>query len=503
MHKIPNPVVYGRTILLVVQSGFGARYLLRTDILSALRRAGVRPVILTPNASEEYFRKEFIDCDVVVEKLQADACARYIKGSRVQKILRRVRLQSQRLPEANVTIGMARKLLRDTGGAVGLATRMYLKIEDAMVWLVSRFKILRRLMTWTEQHLFVGHFHRDIFEKYRPAVVVTTSLGYWHPDEFVMREARYHKARVVPVILSWDNTSSYGMAAVPPDYTIAWTEVMKRELVDYHDMPPERVFVGGVAHFDMYHYPKQLMPRETLCLRFGLEPSQKILFFATKSPNSYPWNSDVVEQLAQAVERNEFDSPCQILVRLHPIYYRYRNGDLVYQAEHDKLERLAARYPFVRINHPEIISQTLSMDSSRDEMILLGSILKNAHVLINLFSTVSIEASIFDLPVVNVAYEGDPRLKRKPRDSIDFDEAQTHNQRVIRTGGVSMARNPSELIKYINAYLKNPRQDQQGRMSIRNQECGPFPGRAGETIGGFLADLAHQNSSTQTGGAVS
>src|SRR4051794_12687767 len=46
------------TLVFVVWHGFVARYFLRTGILPALRRAGVRVVALVPNPDEEYLRAE-------------------------------------------------------------------------------------------------------------------------------------------------------------------------------------------------------------------------------------------------------------------------------------------------------------------------------------------------------------------------------------------------------------------------------------------------------------
>lgn len=480
------------TIFLVIHSGFAARYLLRTEILPVMKQAGIRIVILTPNAEEDYFQKEFSAPGIHIEKLQSDSCSKYLRGSKVQQLFRRIRMQTQGQPEKNRSIEITRTLLRDSARTRNPAKWLVLKLETLLVNLLSRINILRSLLIWLESKLFTGHFHRSLFEKYAPEVVVTTSLGYWHPEEYLMREAKYHGATVIPVVLSWDNTSSYGMAAVRPDHVIAWTDTMKDELITYHDMISENVYVGGVAHFDLYHHIEGLMSREKLCHLLGLDMKRKILFFATKSPNTYPWNLDIVELIGHAIDTNQFVDECQLVVRLHPIYGRYRDGKRVYQDEIARYEGLQERFPFIAINEPRVLSSTLSLDSSRDEMILLGSLLHQASVLINLFSTVAIEASIFDLPMINVAYEGDPRLKQKLRYSISLDEAQAHNQRVVQTGGIRMARSPEALIDMINVYLSDSSIDREGRQRIRLNECGPNPGTAGKRIGRFLASHFHR-----------
>lgn len=477
-------------IVFAVYSGFAARYLLRTDIFATIKFAGLPIVILTPNADEPYFQDEFAGENVFIEPLYTDQCAEYLRRSKIQKLLRRIRMQSQGHPDRNPTITMARRLYRETDGKnTGLVKKGIRIIESALARLLSRVRILRTALVSAESRWFAPRFHTEMYARFSPRVVVTTSLGYWHPDEFVMREAKLNGALVVPAILSWDNTSSYGMAAAPTDYIIAWTEAMKEELVLFHDIEPERIFVGGIAHFDIYYRKDNQLSRIELFRRLGLDEEKRLIFFATKSPNSYPWNTDIVEIIAKAIADGQLCRESQLLVRLHPIHYRFKNGNAVYSSELEKYRQIEQTFPFVSINEPEIKSKTLSMDSTNEDMVLLASILEHSDVMVNLFSTLSIEASIMDLPTINVAFEGETGKKRKPRDSIAFDEAQTHNQRVIQTGGVALSRNPDQLIDDINGYLENPALHRTGREKIRRQECGPFGGLAGRAIGEYFIEL--------------
>ena len=478
-----------KTIFLVVNLGFGARYLLRTDILKTLKASGARIVILSPNADEMYFRQEFEDKNVFVEKLEAEKCAAYRNRSRAQLFLRTVRLHTLSGAHEISTIRDHRRLFRQPFPVKGWKGKLYLAGASLLMEVLSRSRWLRQLLIRVESRLYCGRIHRHLFEKYRPDLLVITSLGYWHPDEYLMREAKAHGALVVPVILSWDNTSGKGMAGAQADYVVAWTHAMKDELVVYHDFAPQRVFVGGVAHFDLYYHPDQLMSREELLARMGLMPDRKLILFATKSPNNYPWNPDIVELLAKAMEAGRFVKPCQLVVRLHPIHFRYKDGQLIFQQVLDEYERLRTRYPFVHFDTPQVLSKRLSLDTPWSDMVRLGSLLQHADVLVNIFSTMALEASIFDLPTIHVAFEGDPRRKTKPRHSIKIDEVQVHNQRVVQTGGVRVAHTPEELIEHINSYLTDGSHDASGRLQIKEQECGPFPGSVGRTVAEYLLSL--------------
>ena len=76
-----------QTILIAVNQGFASRYLLRTDIFRVLRASGAKLVVLSPNGDEEYFKKEFEDDNVIVERMNIEAYKAYDKN-RLQRFLR-------------------------------------------------------------------------------------------------------------------------------------------------------------------------------------------------------------------------------------------------------------------------------------------------------------------------------------------------------------------------------------------------------------------------------
>ena len=108
-------------------------------------------------------------------------------------------------------------------------------------------------------------------------------------------------------------------------------------------------------------------------------------------------------------------------------------------------------------------------------------------MVVNMFSTLNIEASIFNVPIVNVSFEGKiPDNLRKARYDINMDLEQSHNQRIVRSGGVAMAYKPEELIPLINEELSDPQKRRSGRKAIVRREVGPNKGVAGEAIASLI-----------------
>ena len=486
-------------VFIYANQGSTVRYLLRTDVLPTLEKSGARIVILAHTAEEPGFREAFESENVVVEQFALKACERYLAGSKLQRVIKLHRYfvinghyHIQTLEDFNkIWLGEQGWGSEDRwpGKVMGL---LWNGLRRLLMW----SQVLRRGLTWFESEFFTPRFHRELFEKYKPDLVVVSSPGWWDYDQYLLREARKENVRTAAVILSWDNPTSLGMAGASADHVVAWTEVMAKELETLHDVPKDRISIGGVAHWDPYYEPSTHMDRQSLFHLLGLDPERKTLFFATKSPTRFPWAPEITENIACGIQDGRFDESLQLLVRLHPIYFRRINGELRHQGLLEAFSSIEERYPFVVVNKPDLRSDVLNCDLSRDEARLIASILKNSDVMVNMFSTMVIEAAIFDLPAVNLAVAAgfDSLNKGRSRQDIQIDYVQTHNQRAIQTGGVKNVFSMDELFDAVNAYLRDPSLDAEGRAEIRRVETGPFRGSAGRKVGEHLLSFAQQSS---------
>jgi len=222
-----------KTIFLYTSQGFAVRYLLRTDILKILRESSVQVVILSHNGDEPIFRESFESENVRVEKLKNEAYESYLMKKSLQRTLISLR--------AYVLNGMYDTRTVDNYRALHKIQRGWTRENGykgwgkGLIWeLASRIlkysKFLRSLLIAFESRFFRPTFHEELFKKYSPDLVVVTSLCGFKYNELFAREAHHFGVPVCGIILSWDNTSEIGMPGHNPDYVIAWTQNMKREL---------------------------------------------------------------------------------------------------------------------------------------------------------------------------------------------------------------------------------------------------------------------------------
>lgn len=481
------------TVMLACLNGFSVRYLLRSDVLRGLKEAGAQCVVLFGGADDPAFIREFADDQVVVRKLRNEAYRDYEKRRPWLRFLKNIKRFSLNGRYDTATLDNSFNVYART--ARGLAQHLYVALQRVCIAALRRAGWLRRAIVAAECRWAAPAIHDDVFREFRPDVLVVTTLGYLDYDNYLMREARRHGARIVSVILSWDNPSSKGVGGAWADHVITWTDVMKKEIVEYHDYPPARVSVGGVAHFDDYARPERLLSRDEFLREFDLDPDRRTIFFAAKTPSHYPWNPEIIEIIAQAIEAGRFSRPCQIVARLHPAQFVKKHavigaGHAVQDLNQEAYAQLRERYRHLRFSVPKIrVGQAFDIDNR--ERTILASLLAHGDVVVNFLSTVNLEAAIFDRPIVNVGFNGGPSPTNNPRHDLSIDEAQVHNRRVLATGAIRLVRNPEELLAAIEAYLVDPSQDRDARRRLVANECGGHLGTAGMRIAREILAQAH------------
>ena len=486
-----------KSIIISLNHGISIRNILQTDIFSTLKKSGVKIIILTPNGDDPSFQKKYGSENIFFEKLEMDKYSKYFKKWKIQGVLKSIKWFTYNGKYDNPSTvtdwyNKVHKKEKQSRRLIHKITNIFEKISIPILRSSSKMRIF---LIWLEEKLFSPSYHDDIFNKYKPQYLLVTSPGFFDFDQYIIREARKHGIKIISTILSWDNTSTRGIGTCFPDHLIAWTDTMSKELIELHDTKPEKIFIGGAVQFDHYFNNGKNYSHTNFLSKFNLSNERKLIFFATKSPTGFPWNPDIIEIIAKAINNNEFFYPCQLLVRLHPIHFRRREGALRFKDYFNKYDAIKKKYNHVSFNIPVIQSESIAFDMPDTELSDVASIFRYSNVMVNMFSTMNIEACIFDLPAINVSFEGESHQDNKrPRDNIKIDEMQVHNQRIIQTGGVRVAYNREELIKYINMYLENPGTDREKRRIIVNEECGPNLGNAGKMIAGHILNLVNYST---------
>lgn len=474
-------------VMLAIHQGFSVRYLLQTDIFTTLKDSCDIIILCQDGAAE--FKQRFADKNVSIACVDAATSLGFQRGHQLERLLAFIRHYTH-AGDVQTTEDHYQIAVQD-GNLLGarFRTRILHQILRRFILSARRAKCIRRMVLWLESRLYLPKGHTEILSEHKPDLVITTSLGTFDYDQYVMRAAARLGIPTTTIILSWDNTTARGYPGAMPDNAIAWTDAMKDELIQFNDMPREKCWTGGIAHFDPYYRDDPGFDPAAFKQTIGIEADKRIILLATKSPNAYAYNPNIAKILAAAIENGQLPSDAQVLLRIHPLHYRFTDGKPTYGKLLDVYKELAKRHPSIVLNEPEIGSNAMDYDMAEAEILFLTRLLRSTNVLVNIFSTMNIEGAIFDVPLVNVSFEDEHLLypaATGARFDIMIDWRANHNQRLLAADGCQTVWSGDEMIDAVGAYLKSSEMDFEGRRRIVEQEAGPNKGNAGQSIANHI-----------------
>jgi hypothetical protein len=250
---------------------------------------------------------------------------------------------------------------------------------------------------------------------------------------------RYHSFDLPPVVAahalgipsgtliqSWDNLSS--KTAVLPRWLErywSWSEWMTQELLALNPrLSREQVVWVGSPQFDFHPRSELLESREAYCQRIGLDPARPFIIIGTGTakwmPNEPPTAIELIHTMAKRIPN------CQVLIRLHP----KDDGDR-WEQERPRLEKMGA---VIQVTAP-----TTHMDEGgfvppkeffRDQV----NCLYHAAVVLNTASTLTVDASILDRPVICFGYDAVRDEKFPSGRALAYSQS-AHYSPLVATGG--------------------------------------------------------------------
>ena len=469
--------------------GLAVIYFLQSDVVPALLAAGVEVIVLTDDTLIEQVQARFGQPGLKVEGLRLTELRKYEATVNPSAqwwlhFLRRAGASNQINLEA---VNGFMNQVEDEAHAKRKALFPFMR---GFVGGMRRSKMLRR-MVMNAQNRYTPDVYTDLFETYQPDLVVAATPG-WRLDRYLLREAAARGIKTATVIVGWDNSSSYSLPGAPVDWVTCWSQIQKAEMVQGSDWLPERVNIGGIPSYDGYIRGTWLLPKEEYFKLHGLDPQRKLISYASSFITFSP-DTQNVEALARLVSQDQLAEPCQLLIRLHPTHYLDQPH---YVRERQKIQALAAELPYVHVVEPVSLGGGMGHYSGED-MPEKSSMMAHSDVMVTVYSTMVVEASMHGTPVISLVIdspEGWPGKYTLPLSQISG--WPTH-LRFRESGAGREACNEAELRKALNHYLKDPTADSQARQEFLERECTYLDGSAGQRTAEFLLGLVEETFTTK------
>jgi hypothetical protein len=364
---------------------------------------------------------------------------------------------------------------------------------DLWVGMARRNRLLRSLTRSIANATVPTGFWRPILKKHRPDLVVTAGLGWSTAEYGSLKESRRLGIGTATVITGWDHTSNRGIPRFIPDHTLAWSQAQKSELIAGSDVPGECIETVGSAHFDRYaEEPEERQDRTNFFNEMGLDPNRKLITFACTFV-AISSNAEIVEALAKAVDGDQLEMPSQLLIRLHPTHLKSGGEQReIVGKELMFYQQLEATLSHVHLQFPEVEDGTAFNVASDADTAFLSNLLGHTDVLVTLFSTMVLEASIKDLPVVTAAIA--PSAHWRWDYTWDITKAlnwPTH-ERILKSGATITAYTLEEMVEGVREALRYPARLHKERAAFSVQETFKVDGQSGRRIGMRLYELAER-----------
>ncbi|MES1242677.1 MAG: hypothetical protein ABUT39_13765 [Acidobacteriota bacterium] len=456
------------TIVLLLSSGWGVRTFLQTDVLPELLENARIVLFAAPDLVPTL--RERLGGDVPVEPLHpfdpnAGAYGRAYRR-RNHRFLRLGSTATRRIKQAE-----HRRTLRGVKGLafdlLELDARLFARREG----LPAMEKTERRLLLRDYPH--AAEYERRL--RAHGADLVVSTLPHAHEEAPPAIVARHLGIPTAAWINSWDNLTSKPAYFTAYDHYFVWSGRMRDELLrHYPEAAHATVDATGVPHFDWYVSGDLRLAREELFALYGFDPKRPMVLYGTATPHLAPAEHLVVKRLAEDLAKAEVLGFPQLLVRLHPgdagrRFRDWRPGPSV-----------ALQVPGER-GHGQLGGYCPTHEENRE---LVSSIL-HAGAVINLASTLTLDAALCDRPVVNTAFDLAP--ERSFQKAIaQYYSQYDHYRTVVESGAVRLAGSPEELLAHVTAYLSDPGLEREGRRRVVDLWCGPVDGGSGRRLAAAL-----------------
>ena len=265
---------------------------------------------------------------------------------------------------------------------------------------------------------------------------------------------------LVGYVASWDHTVGKGVISPHLDRYVVQNDVMRDDLVRYHDIDRARVIVTGWPQTDVFHVARARSAYESVVRRYGLDPGQPVVLVMGNTPTNAPYEGRFVERLV--AWRDQTSGAPQLLFRHHPRDREWR-------------ERFA----------PALTnSGTAVQEPSYTDLETLATLLQHGDCVVANAGTILLDALVNDRPAVCVLYdEGAPAGESWALKNV----VGKHYRELVDSGAFLRADRFEDVVAGIERCLAEPGELADERRRVVQAVVGDVDGRAAERVVAAIA----------------
>lgn len=275
--------------------------------------------------------------------------------------------------------------------------------------------------------------------------------------------AKYGKQNNISVILvvnSWDHLTHGGKAidAKIVENYIVWNNIQKEEMIRFHGISPDKIYISGPLQFDALH--KDSFPTGEVYKKYNINKNKKIIFYPLYNQRFGFFEPAIIKYLID--KRDMIKKDFTIIVRPYPFDDDFAN-----------------RFKYI-LPSDDIIIMKIDEDFKKDRS-NMSLLLRQSDVVICGPGTAAIEAMYCDTPVIHMGIDGsdEETLYKK----FFFTD---HYETIMNKNAGLFVKDFSELVRAINLFFDNPALLKEQRQEVAKEQIFFLNGKASEKVVGQI-----------------
>ncbi|MDP3646178.1 MAG: hypothetical protein Q8R25_03755 [bacterium] len=454
-----------KTIFITIFEGVEGKNIIRTGVLDhLLKDASISVVLLVKDTLRVlYYQKTLTHPRIKFE------VAGIFSLSRADRVLSKTRYIFLHTPS---TVEQMRILREQEGSNIKYIARR-----------VRSFVVSNRLavaiIRYAESFVRTAHF-RELFDRYKPSLVVAAD-PFEDREAILIREAKQAGIRTLVFLNTWDRITARSIIRTLPDRLVALNSELKKDVVRYHFISPKRLEVCGVPQYDLYFRPPSIS-RNDFMRSIGVSPRSRVIIYAPIGGAVTDSEWEMIDCMQSMTNDGAFGNDIVLLVRFAP-------NDSVKEDELRKRPGLLYQLPGKRF----FTSRGTGSDweLTKDDMAHLYATLRSSSLLVAYATSLSIDAVVAGIPVINIGFELEAFAKRGTHNFTKLPTRRYrwhHYKRALQTGAIRLVESREKLIEWTKRYLGEPETDAAERSALKKAQCEFLDGRSAERLATIIRE---------------
>ena len=276
-------------------------------------------------------------------------------------------------------------------------------------------------------------------------------------DKAILKFCNKNSISTTVIVHSWDNLPARGFMSAKPDKLLLWNDIMKKQAISLHGILSEDINIVGIPQFSFYKSLEAQVSLENFKIFYGINNSKKIITYTCSASRVFPDENLFIDKLIKYLDSIDVI----LIIRLHPTE-RFEE----YLKYYSNIQNVILDLPSGNF----AATYTNKITSKNDDIIKFISLMKYSDIIINLASTITLDAVIFNTAVICPSFNIDSSLTNNWNNANEWYKS-THYQNIIESGAIVISKDMDMLKQDIVKYLDNKEYLEEERSLLAKDFC--------------------------------